>query len=144
MIYNHASPSNGGAMARPEVRQALSYAINRNHIVQVLGGPNLNRPLSHVLPSNVLGSTQFDPYPHDPARARQLLASAGHGGGLTLKLLYRNASEGDSKAFQTIQQDLAAVGVTVKGIPAPNADFGTKYLFVPEVARRGVWDLSLA
>ncbi|MGI5422052.1 ABC transporter substrate-binding protein [Actinomadura luteofluorescens] len=144
VIYNHASPSNGGAMAKPEVRQALSYAINRNHIVQVLGGPNLNRPLSHVLPSNVLGSTQFDPYPHDPARARQLLASAGHGGGLTLKLLYRNASEGDSKAFQTIQQDLAAVGVTVKGIPAPNADFGTKYLFVPEVARRGVWDLSLA
>jgi peptide/nickel transport system substrate-binding protein len=144
VVYNHVSPNNGGAMGTLEVRQALSHAISREHIMQVLGGPSVNQPLSHVLPSNVLGSEEFDLYPHDPGRARQLLASAGHADGLTLKLLYRNESEADSKAFQTIQQDLAAVGVTVEGIPSPNADFGTKYLFVPDVARRGVWDLSLA
>ncbi len=30
------------------------------------------------------------------------------------------------------------------GVPSPNADFYTKYLQVPTVAQRGVWDLSIA
>ena len=43
-----------------------------------------------------------------------------------------------------MQQDLSKVGITVIGVPSPNADFYTKYLQVPTVAQRGVWDMSLA
>jgi peptide/nickel transport system substrate-binding protein len=32
----------------------------------------------------------------------------------------------------------------VVGVPSPNADFYVKYLQAPSVAKRGVWDLSLA
>ncbi len=145
VVYNMASPNNNKAMANLKVRQAISYAINRADIIQVLGGSKLNTPLSHVLPSNIVGGEKnFDDYPYDQAKAKQLLADAGYSKGLTLKFLYRNASEGSTKTFQTIQQDLSKVGITVKGVPSPNADFYTKYLEVPSVAKRGVWDLSLA
>jgi peptide/nickel transport system substrate-binding protein len=143
VVFNTVSPNNNSALANRQVRQALSYAINRDHIIQVLGGPTVNPPLTHVLPGNIDGSKQSDPYPYNVAKAKQLLAAAGvpH---LTLKFLYRNASEGSSKAFQTIQQDLSQAGVKVVGVPSPNADFYVKYLQVPSVAKRGVWDLSLA
>lgn len=143
VIYNTVSPNNNKALANPKVRQALSYAINRDHILQVLGGKTLNPPLTHVLPDVIVGSKQVDPYPYDPDKAKQLLAEAGFPH-LTLKFLYRNATEGSSKTFQTIQQDLSKAGITVTGVPSPNADFYVKYLQVPTVAQRGVWDLSLA
>jgi peptide/nickel transport system substrate-binding protein len=143
VVYNTASPNNNKALTNVKVRQAISYAINRDHILQVLGGPTINPPLTHVLPSNIVGSKQIDPYPYNPDKAKQLLAEAGFPH-LTLKFLYRNASEGSSKSFQTVQQDLSKAGITVVGVPSPNADFYVKYLQVPTVAERGVWDLSLA
>lgn len=143
VVYNTASPNNNKALANRQVRQALSYALNRDHIIQVLGGPTVNPPLTHVLPGQIDGSKQIDPYPNNLAKAKQMLAAAGFPH-LSLKLLYRNASEGSSKAFQTVQQDLSQVGIKVVGVPSPNADFYVKYLQAPSVARRGVWDLSLA
>ncbi|MFF0344587.1 ABC transporter substrate-binding protein [Kribbella sp. NPDC004875] len=143
VVYNTASPNNNKALANVKVRQAISYAINRDHILQVIGGPTINPPLTHVLPDNILGSKQNDPYPYNVDKAKQLLQEAGFPH-LTLKFLYRNASEGSSKTFQTVQQDLSKAGITVTGVPSPNADFYVKYLQVPTVAQRGVWDLSLA
>jgi peptide/nickel transport system substrate-binding protein len=143
VVYNTASPNENKAMQNPKVRQAISYAINRDNILQVLGGKTLNPPLTHVLPDVITGSKQIDPYPYNPDKAKQLLAEAGYPH-LTLKFLYRNATEGSSKSFQTVQQDLSKVGITVTGVPSPNADFYVKYMQVPTVARRGVWDLSLA
>jgi peptide/nickel transport system substrate-binding protein len=145
LVFNTISPTNNKAMAKKEVRQALSYALNRANIIQVLGGPKIAPPLTHVLPSNIVGGEQsFDLYPNDQAKAKQMLTAAGYPNGLTLKMLYRNASEGQSKAFQTVQQDLSKVGIKVVGVPSPNADFYTKYLQVPSVAARGVWDIAIA
>ncbi|WP_426566955.1 ABC transporter substrate-binding protein [Angustibacter sp. McL0619] len=144
VVFNTVSPNNSAALSKVPVRQALSYAINRAHIQQVLGGPTLNPALTHVLPPEIVGSKDFDLYPNDVSKAKSMLAAAGYPHGLTLKFLYRNAAEGSSKAFQTIQQDLGQVGVKVVGVPSPNADFYTKYLEVPSVAKRGVWDVSLA
>jgi peptide/nickel transport system substrate-binding protein len=145
VIFNTVSPNNNKALGNPKVRQALSYAINRANIIQVLGGPTLNEPLTQVLPSVIVGGTpKFDLYPYDTTKAKQMLTAAGFPNGFTLKFLYRNVSQGSTKGFQTIQQDLSKIGVKVVGVPSPNADFYTKYLQVPAVAHRGVWDLSLA
>ena len=142
LVYNTRSPNNNGALANVKVRQAVSYAINRANIVQVLGGPDVAPPLTHVLPPRILGSQENDPYPYDPEKAKQLLAEAGFPNGLTLKFLYRNASEGSSKTFATVQQDLTKAGIKIEGVPSPNADFYTKYLQEPDVAQRGVWDIA--
>ena len=144
IIYNLRSPNNNSALSDVRVRRAISHAINRDNILQVNGGPQIAPALTHVLPPNIVGSQDHDPYPHDPDRARQLLAEAGFPNGLTLKYLYRNASETGSKTFATVQQDLVEVGITVEGVPSPNADFYTEYLQVPDVAGRGVWDLAAA
>lgn len=144
VLYNTVSPNNNKALAKVEVRQAISYALDRGNILQVLGGTKINPPLTHVLPPGVLGAKDFDPYPHNVAKAKSLLKAAGYPNGFPVKLLYRNASEGSTKAFQTIQQDLSKVGIKVKGVSSPNADFYTKYLEVPSVAKRGVWDLTIA
>ncbi|MGH3424633.1 MAG: ABC transporter substrate-binding protein, partial [Nocardioidaceae bacterium] len=144
--FNTASPNDNGATSKLKVRQALEYGINRDNIIQVLGGPKVNPPLDHVIPEVLVGGEKNmkGMYSYDPEKAKQLLAEAGYKDGLTLKFLYRNASEGSSKAFQTIQQDLSKIGIKVKGVPSPDADFYTKYLQVPDVAKRGVWDLALA
>lgn len=144
VVFNINSPNNKGALANVKVRQALEYGINRANIIQVLGGPALNTPLTTVLPSSIIGFQQADPYPYDMAKAKQMLSDAGYPSGFTLKLLYRNASEGSSKTFATVQQDLGKIGVTVVGVASPNADFYTKYLQVPSVASEGVFDAAVA
>ena len=144
IVFNFASPNNKGAMTKLAFRQALEDAMNRAAMVQVLGGAQVAPPLTHVLPPGIVGSTNFDMYPFDAAKAKTLLTQAGVTGPITLKVLYRNASEGSSKVFQTLQQDLSQVGITVQGVASPNADFYSKYLEVPSAAQRGVWDLAIA
>ncbi|MDH2413757.1 ABC transporter substrate-binding protein [Nocardioides sp. CER19] len=144
LVFNTVSPNNRGALGDVRVRQALEYALNRSDMDQVLGGQTVNPPLTHILPPDISGSTDFNLYPTDQAKAKQMLAAAGYPHGMTLKFLYRNASEGSSKVFQTVQQQLSNIGVKVVGVPSPDADFYTKYLQVPSAARSGVWDLSLA
>jgi peptide/nickel transport system substrate-binding protein len=143
VLFNTVSPNNKGALKKLEVRQALSYAINRSRLIQVAGGNKLNVPLSHVLPGEIHGSQNFDYYPYNPTKAKQLLQQAGISK-LSLKFLYRPTSTTTTKMFQVLQQDLGKVGVTLKGVGVPDADFYTKYLQKPDSARSGQWDLSAA
>ena len=110
LVYNLRSPNNNKALADVKVRQAISYAINRANIVQVNGGPEQAPPLTHVLPPRIVGSQENDPYPYDPDKAKQMLAEAGYPNGITLKYLYRSATEASSKTFATVQQDLRKAG----------------------------------
>lgn len=144
VLFNTVSPNNNGALKKVEVRQALSYALNRDHLIQVAAGPKISPPLTHVIPPQIHGGeTNFDLYPNDPTKAKSMLASAG-ASNLTLKFLYRPSSPTSKKMFQVIQQDLSGVGVKVVGVAAQDADFYTKYLQKPDSARGGQWDLSLA
>jgi len=143
VLFNTQSPNNSGALAKVEVRQGLSYALNRQHLIQVAAGPKISPPLTHVLPADIEGSEQFDQYPFSVSKAKELLSKAG-ASHLTLKFLFRPSSPTSKKMYQTIQQDLSAVGVKVTGVPAQDADFYTKYLQKPDSARKGQWDLSLA
>jgi peptide/nickel transport system substrate-binding protein len=144
VLFNNVSPNNNKLLANVAVRQALEYAINRTNLVQDDGGPVVAPPLTHILPPGIVGSKQIDPYPYNPTKAKAMLASALGGAHLTLKLLYQSAFDYEVKMFQTLQSDLSKVGVTVTGVGVPSADFYTKYLEVPTVAKGGVWDIALA
>jgi peptide/nickel transport system substrate-binding protein len=137
------SPNNGGALSKVAVRQALSYAIQRNDLIQDAGGSKLAPPLTHILPPQMDGSPNTSFYPYNPTKAKAMLAAAGVKN-LTLKFLYRPASATSTAMFQDIQNQLGKIGVTVKGVTASEADFYVKYLEKPGTARSGVWDVSLA
>ena len=148
VVYNMVSPNNGGALKKTAVRQAISYGIDRAHLLTDNGGPTQGVALTHVLPAGINGAQDvpsgYNPYPYDPAKAKQMLAAAGYKNGLNLTLLYRPASTVESKMAQTLQSDLTKIGVKVKLLSATPSDFYVKYMEVPSVAKRGVWDLSLA
>ena len=145
VLFNTVSPNNSGALQKVAVRQAISYAIDRANLVQDDGGPQVSPPLTHVLPPGIDGSQQFDLYPYDLSKAKSLLASALPAGTrLHLKVLYQASLGFEVSMFQTLQADLGKAGITVTGVSTPSADFYTKYLEVPSVAKGGVWDLALA
>ncbi len=147
LVYNQESPNNGGALKSVQVRQAIDYAINRAHLITDAGGPKLSPPLTHILPPGINGSQDvpagYDPYPYNLSKAKSMLSAAGHSS-LTLTLLYRPSSTVSTKMAQTLQSDLSQAGITVKLLGATSSDFYTKYLFAPDTAKRGVWDIALA
>jgi peptide/nickel transport system substrate-binding protein len=148
LVFNEVSPSNNKALSKVTVRQALSYGINRSHLITDAGGPTISPPLTHILPPGTNGAQDlpkgYDPYPYNPNKAKSMLASAGYANGLNLTMLYRPSSSIEAKQAQTLQSDLSKIGVKVKLLSATPADFYVKYLTVPSVAKRGVWDLALS
>jgi peptide/nickel transport system substrate-binding protein len=147
LVFNSVSPNNSNALTKVAVRQALSYGINRAPLLVDNGGPTQGVALTHVLPSGTNGAQDvpsgYNPYPYNPTKAKQMLAAAGVKN-LTLTLLYRPSSTIATKMAQTLQSDLSKIGIKVKLLSATPADFYVKYLQVPSVAHRGVWDMALA
>jgi peptide/nickel transport system substrate-binding protein len=138
-VYNEKSPNNNGALAKVAVRQALNEAINRTQLVQDQAGPQVAPPLTHILPPGIQGSQNSTGIAFNVAKAKSVLEPLH----LKLKLIYQPAVPAAPKMFQTIQNDLSQVGVSVSGVTSPTSDFYTKYLEVPSVASRGVWDIAL-
>jgi ABC-type transport system substrate-binding protein len=146
LVFNLQSPSNGGALGKVAVRQALEYAVDKVAIGQIYGGPSLNTPLGQVIPPGNVGYQKIDPYATsgskgDPAKCKTMLAAAGYPNGLTLTDVYRTSGK-HPDVYQSVQADFAKCGVTVVGKPAAASDYYGKYLSDPTAARSGVWDIS--
>jgi ABC-type transport system substrate-binding protein len=94
------------------VRRALNYARNKAHTVKLLNG--LAVPSHGLLPPSMPGRDEtLEPYPYDPAKARALLAEAGYPDGFDLEYVTLK-DDNQEKLAQSLQADLAAVGVRVK------------------------------
>jgi oligopeptide transport system substrate-binding protein len=93
------------------VRRAFNYAINKDKLIAVFNRRGL--AASGILPPGLPG---YDPaihgYAYDPGKARQLLEQAGISGNFVAQLWIR-ADETQMMLAQSIQQDLALVGVDV-------------------------------
>ncbi len=107
-----------GPLADVRVRQAMNLAVDRRTLVQ-----DVLRETAVLADGPVpqAFSWAFDPdlpaYAHNPARARALLAAAGHAEGLSLKFLVPRGGSGmlAPLAMATaIQGDLARVGVDAR------------------------------
>jgi ABC-type transport system substrate-binding protein len=93
------------------VRQALNYALDKDHTLKLLNGGAV---AAHgILPPGMAGRDDtLAPYPHDPARARQLLAEAGYPHGFDVDYVTLDDEEAQ-KLAASIQADLAQAGVRV-------------------------------
>ena len=74
LVFNTVSPNNGGALGKAEVRQALSYGIERSQLQKVLGGAVINPALTHILPAGIDGSQdvpeRLQPVPVQPGQGQ--------------------------------------------------------------------------
>ena len=102
-----------GPLADVRVRQALNYATDVPALLaNIMGGRGIRT--AGALPPGLDGydSTRA-PYPHDVARARALLAAAGHPDGISLQLWRTNRAE-YARLAQGLQQQLADAGIKVE------------------------------
>lgn len=124
----------GSPFADVRVRQAINYAVDKDQLVSSFYGgamPPAGQPAARTA---VGYDAAVAPYPHDPARARALLAEAGRGDGFSFVIEAPVGSTGsDGAIYQQIAQELAAVKVEMIVRSVPGVRFG-------QIFRTGAWE----
>jgi ABC-type transport system substrate-binding protein len=119
------SPSAHPALKDRRVRQALNLAVDKASMARELFG-GLYTVASQPAPPGAFG---HDPaivaYAYDPARARALLAAAGHASGFAMTIDFYG-DEGD--IYQRLAGDLAKVGVIAEVKPLAFQDAVRKFI----------------
>ncbi|MBS1205644.1 MAG: glutathione transporter substrate-binding protein [Proteobacteria bacterium] len=96
-----------------KVREAINYAINRPALVKVAFA-GFATPATGVLPPSIPYSQAYQPWPYDPAKARELLKEAGYPQGFSTTLWSSHNHSTAQKVLQFTQQQLAQVGIKVQ------------------------------
>jgi peptide/nickel transport system substrate-binding protein len=119
MVSGVALPTLTKPFDDPKVRKALNYAIDKDMLCKYLF-KGLATPMTSPLPPTQWGYDKTLPgYPYDPAKAKQLLASAGYPDGFTADLyIYPGQKSynpvGGPDLAQFLQNQLKKIGVTIK------------------------------
>lgn len=118
-----------GALADLAVRTAFQYAVNRtSYQVATAGTPALAGPIATTLITpGIQGREVYDLYPTspggDPAKAKRLLAAAGHPGGLSGLTMIVPTTDNGPALGQAIAAALAQAGITVTIRPLDDDTF---------------------
>ncbi len=103
-----------GPLADVKVRQAIEYAVDKKAYQLAWGGAIGGDIASTLITPGIPGRVEYNQYQADPsgdvAKAKALLAQAGHAGGLNLTFLVQNDQASLSQA-QAIQQGLKRAGI---------------------------------
>jgi ABC-type transport system substrate-binding protein len=113
-----------------QVRLALSMAINRDRLAQLLSGRAVpaSGPLPPAMPGN---NADLQPLAYDPEAARALLAEAGYPDGFATTLL-TNTDATNVQIAQAVISDWEAIGVTTTFTSIDNAQFLDTLINQPE------------
>jgi len=109
------------------IRQAINFALDRDAFVKATMG-GLGEPATMTLPSShwAYDKSVATLYPHDPAKARQLLGEAGFKDGLELTIGSYNDQDSIQRS-EVLQAQLGAAGIrlafTRGTIPEISAQF---------------------
>ena len=98
------------------VRQAVAYAIDRQPLIHYLMHDSARSAGSVLPPESWAYDENVRQYPHDPAKARQLLDSAGYTetNGVRFHLTMKTSTEESSRAMAAVfQQQLHEVGIAL-------------------------------
>jgi ABC-type transport system substrate-binding protein len=97
-------------LSNVKVRQAMNHAVDKANLVKIQNGRG--GPAGCIFPPNLPGhDPSCDPYPYDVAKAQALMAEAGVTGFSTQ--LYTDPSDLSKAWAESIQADLAKIGITV-------------------------------
>jgi len=96
------------------VRQAMTYALDVDAMVKTLM-KDIGRRMTAPIPSTVFGYAPQRPYAYDPAKAKQLLAAAGHPSGFECAMIWNpDSGPQDRELAQALFSYWNAVGVRVR------------------------------
>ena len=124
-----------GPLADRRVRQALNYAVDINLIIERLLSGRGTRAAGVIPPALGGYDKARNPYPYDPAKAKQLLAEAGHPNGIDVEL-WTGATPIYVRIAETIQAYLAQAGIRCKIVQRESAA-------ARAAARKGETDMIL-
>jgi peptide/nickel transport system substrate-binding protein len=93
-----------------KVRQAVNYAVDRTALVRVYGG--LAQPTENILPPTYPSYQKHDLYPHDLAKAKQLIKEAGATGADVV--VWNHDRGNDPKATSYLTDVLNSIGLNAK------------------------------
>jgi peptide/nickel transport system substrate-binding protein len=130
-------------------RRAVEYAANKTELQTAFGGPIGGGAIAtSVLPPNIIGHQNFDPYEAttmpqgDLVKARAELKACGHPNGFTVGLAYRYDRSYEVQAAQALQQGLARVGIDLQLHGYPAGSYYSDFAGVPTYVHQH--DLGLA
>lgn len=94
------------------VRQAISYAVDREALVAIVWPGTATPAVGPITPNSWGWNPDAVGYNYDPEKARELLAEAGYPDGITLEYMISNR-EGEDREAVILQQQMAAAGITL-------------------------------
>jgi peptide/nickel transport system substrate-binding protein len=116
------------------VAEAINYAVDREALVKTQNG-GLGEPSFQAFPKGYVGYSDevANLYPHDLAKAKALLAEAGHPNGLDIEITYFDA-QGYKALTEQIQAQLEEAGIRSKLNTLPLAQAAERVYVKHDVA----------
>ena len=135
ILYYVAINTTRGPLTDVRVRQAINHAVDTRTILQrMMGGRGYLAP--GVIPPILDGAdTTRARFGYDPAKAKELLAAAGHPNGIDIEL-WHSQDATIARLSQTVQGYLNAAGIRTKLVQRDASS-------AREAARKGETDMTL-
>ena len=104
---------NDPIIGNTKVRQAISYAIDRDAIIEGLF-PGLTYPATGPIPPPVFGYYDFGKIEQDQEKAKQLLTEAGYPNGFDIKIITTPRYDKAVELAEVLTDQLSEVGINAK------------------------------
>ncbi|MGI5458136.1 ABC transporter substrate-binding protein [Streptomyces sp. CA-249302] len=119
-----------------DCRKAVQYAVNKQSVLDAVGGSPKGDVASTLLPPSVNGYTKFDTYPTagnkgDVAKAKAALKACGKPNGFSTTMTARSDRPAEIAAATAVQNSLKAVGITVDIKQYPSGKYFSNFAGVP-------------
>ncbi|HEV2548050.1 MAG TPA: ABC transporter substrate-binding protein [Stellaceae bacterium] len=106
----------GTPLADERVREAINFAVNRDHLIRY-GAIGNGRLLGGYTTPDDPNGANVAPYPYKPIEAQQLLKEAGYGAGFTLSMMVAMPVPPQIDKIISVSLDSIGISVSVKRVP---------------------------
>ncbi|WP_411345878.1 ABC transporter substrate-binding protein [Paenibacillus sp. WLX1005] len=121
--------SDTGVLSKKEVRQALSYALNRDELIKTTytSSEYADPAKSFETPDGLYQTNDVPTYDNDAAKAKQILAEQGITN-LKLRMIVQSGNKAQEAVSLYVQQKLKEIGVDVELQNMDSTAWGQKFV----------------